>query len=335
MLRIALTSIACAVSLAFTAPAQAQEKTLVRMGTPALALWMLPLLVADDKGFVAEEGLALKINYMRGGPEALAALIGKNIDIMSGALSGILILRSKGVPVKVVSGMAGVRTFALVVDAKRHAGVTDISQMKGMRIATARRGSDSDLVLRVLLDDAKLRPDRDVNLIQIGGYENHLTAIEKGEVDASMILEPFLTFGVQKGLIKPVIDLMAGQGPEALSARIWTAMAATEELIQQRRDMVQGLVRSVGRGVKYIDENEDGTVEVARKHFPAMDAGQLREIIKRSVRVKRGRGFLTEITPEAIELENKFLIGEKLIPAAQRYEDVVATDMRTYWQSSR
>jgi NitT/TauT family transport system substrate-binding protein len=335
MLRVALTSLVCAVSLAITAPAHAQEKTVVRMGTPALALWMLPILVADDKGFLAEEGLALKMNYMRGGSEALAALIGKNIDVMSGALSGTVILRSKGVPVKVLSAVAGVRTFALVVDAKRHAKVNDISQIKGLKIATSRRGSDGDLVMRVLLDDANLSPEKDVNLIQIGGYDNHLTAIEKGEVDGSMILEPFLTVGVQKGIIKPVVDLMAGQGPEALSSRIWTAITATEEFIKQRPKIVQGLVRGVGRGVKFIESNEGGTVEVARKHFPTMEAGQLREIIRRNAHVARGRGFLTEITPAAIELENRFLVGEKFIPAAQRYEDVVAVDMKPFWQSSR
>jgi NitT/TauT family transport system substrate-binding protein len=335
MFRKAVIGLVCIATVAFAASARGQEKTVVRMGTPALALWMLPLLVAEDQGFLAKEGLTLKINYMRGGSEAAAALIGGNVDVMSGALSGVLILRSKGVHVKALSAIAGVRTFALVVDARRHANVTDIHQIKGMKIATSRSGSDGDLVLRVLLSGAKLSPEKDVSLIQIGGYDNHLRAIEKGEVDGSMILEPFLTIGEKRGIIKPVISLMAGQGPEDLTKRIWTALSTTEEFITQKPKVAQDLVRAIARAVEYIDTNDEGAVAVAHEHFPKMDVALLREIVKHNIHVPRGHGFLTEISPEAIDLENKFLVSEKLIPAPERYDDVVATSMEPYWHLSR
>ncbi len=335
MFRKVVIALACIATIAFGTTARAQEKTVVRMGTPALGLWMLPLLVAEDKGYLAKEGLTLKINFMRGGSEAAAALIGGNVDVMSGALSGVLILRSKGVHVKALCAVAGVRTFALVVDAKRHGNVTDIHQIKGMKIATSRRGSDGDLVLRVLLSDANLSPEKDVSLIQIGGYDNHLRAIEKGEVDGSMILEPFLTIGEKRGIIKPVLSLMAGQGSEALTKRIWTAVSTTEDFIKQKPKIAEGLVRGIANAVKYIETNDEGAVEVAHKHFPKLDVGLLREIVKHNIHVARGHGFLAEITPEAIDLENKFLVKEKFIPAPLRYDNIVATGMEPYWHASR
>ena len=331
MFRKTLLGLACVATIASTTVARAQEE--VRMGTPPRALWMLPIFVAQEKGFLAKEGLTLKINYMRGGSEAAAALIGKNIDVMTGALSGVMILHAKGVAVKALSAVAGVRTFALVVDAKRHANVTDIQQIKGMKIASSRRGSDGDLVTRVLLSEAKLSPERDVNLIQIGGYDNHLTAIEKGEVDGSMILEPFLTLGMQKGIIKPIVNLMKGQGPEALTKRIWTAISTTDDFIEQKPKVVQGLVRGIANAVKYMETNDDGTVEVAHKYFPTMDAQVLREIVRNNVHVPHGHGFLAEITPEAVDLENKFLVSEKFISSPEKYQDVVATSMEPYWHA--
>ena len=326
--------LACIAAIVLVTPAHAQKNTVVRMGTPALGLWMLPLLVGQDKGFFEKEGLEVKINYMRGGSEAAAALIGGNVDVMSGALSGVLILRAKGAPVQALCAIAGVRSFALVVDAKRHAKVTDIHQIKGMKIATSRRGSDGDLVMRTLLADANLSPEKDVTLIQIGGYDNHLRAIEKGEIDGAMILEPFLTIGAKRGIIKPVLSLMAGQGPESLIKRIWTAVSTTETFVKQKPKIAEGLVRAIANAVKYIDTNEQGTVEVARKHFPKMDPAVLSEIVKSNVHVKRGRGFLAEISPESIDLENKFLVAEKLIPAPESYKDVVATGMSQYWRAS-
>ncbi len=331
MLARTVTAFACIAALALGAPARAQEKTVVRMGTPPLALWMLPVFVAKERGFLAKQGIDLNISYMRGGSEAAAALVGQNIDVMAGALSGAIILRSKGLPVKALSAIAGVRTFALVVDAKRHANVHDIQQIKGMKIATSRRGSDGDLVLRVLLKDAKLDPERDVNLIQIGGYANHLTAIQKGEVDGSMILEPFLTIGEKDGTIKPVVDLMAGQGPEALSKRIWTVLISSEDFLQKKPKLAQGLVTAIVEGVNYIAADEDGAVQVAHTYFPKMDAGLLHDIIDHNIHVRRGKGFLADISPEAIELENKFLIDEHFIAKEQPYNDIVATSMEPYW----
>jgi sulfonate transport system substrate-binding protein len=334
MLARFLTAFACVAALTLSGPAEAQNKTVIRMGTPPLALWMLPIFVAKERGFLAKRNLDLDISYMRGGSEAAAALVGQNIDVMAGALSGAIILRSKGVPVKALSAIAGVRTFALVVDAKRHANVTDIQQIKGMKIATSRRGSDGDLVLRVLLKDANIDPEKDVSLIQIGGYANHLTAIQKGEVDGSMILEPFLTIGEKEGIIKPVVDLMAGQGPEDLSKRIWTVLVSSENFLQQKPKVAQGLVSAIAEAVNYIDTNEDGAVRVAHAYFPKMDSALLHDIIDRNLHVRRGKGFLVDISPEAVNLENNFLVSEHFIAKEQPYNDIVATSLEKYWHAS-
>jgi NitT/TauT family transport system substrate-binding protein len=187
----------------------------------------------------------------------------------------------------------------------------------------------------VLLSDATLNAEKDVSLIQIGGYDNQLLAIQKGEIDGAMILEPFLTTGVKKGIIKPVVNLMAGQGPEPLRKRVWTALTTTEAFLQSKPKIAQGLVSGISAAVHYLNTNQDGAVEVARKYFPKLDAVLLGEIVKNNINIPGGRGFLAEISTEAIDLENKFLISEKFIPSAQPYKDVVATGMTQYWKASR
>ena len=312
-----------------------ESKTVVRMGTPPLAIWMLPIQVAEAKGFFAAEGLDVKINYMRGGSEAAAALIGNDIDVLCGAVSHTLVLRSKGLPIKALVGVAGIRDFALVVDAKRHANVTSIKQMKGFKIATSRRGSDGDQITRMLLKEAGLSPSTDVSLIQIGGYQNHLTAIEQGEVDGSMILEPFLTVGVRKGIIKPVVDFLNGQGPDSLRKRIWTDLAATDDYIKANPKVAEHLVRAIARAVSFIDNDVDGASAIAQKYFPSMDPETLHEIVQRHAKSPRGHGYETTISPEAIGLENKYLLSQQSIPKALKYDDVVDTAMEPYWTVSR
>jgi NitT/TauT family transport system substrate-binding protein len=312
--------------------AVAQDKVVLRMGLPAIGLHHLPVLIADARGYFAEQGLQFTMNFMRGGSEAAAALTAGNIDVMNGAFAHAVNLRAKGIPVKFLVANAGVRDFALVVDAKRHAKVASVAQLKGMRIATSRRGSDGDQLTRFLLEQAGLDPDRDATLIQIGGYQNHLTAIEKGDVDASMILEPFLTLGVRKGTIKTLVDFLKGEGPDVVHKRIWTGLMVTDGFYRDRRDVCVRIVRAIVRAVRSISDDPEGTLAATQKHFPTIEADTLREILKRHVEVPRGRAFLASVGAEALNAENQFLVKFGVIKTAQTYEDVVGTAMSPYWQ---
>ena len=61
-------------AFAFTAGAQAKIKLAV--SHPPMGLHLLPVLVAEDRGFFAAEGLEIKHSFMAGGSAAAAAMIG-------------------------------------------------------------------------------------------------------------------------------------------------------------------------------------------------------------------------------------------------------------------
>lgn len=332
---LTLRGLLVAVVVLAASLAEAQDKIQLKMGLPPVGLHELPVLVAEARGYFAQEGIQVSLNFMRGGSEAAAALTGKNIDVMLSAFEHALNLREKGIPVKVLVASAGLRDFALVVDAKRHAGVRTVKDIKGLRIAIPRRGSDGDQLLRFLLEDAGMSAEQDVKMIQIGGYQNHLTAIEKGDADGSMILEPFLTVGVRKGTIKSVVDLLQGEGPEIVHKRVWTVLVVTDDFYRARRDVCARIVRAVARAVQSIREDPAGTFDVAKKYFPTVEDGVLREIMRRHVETPRGQAWLTELTSAALETENQYLLKQGLIKKPQKYDELVATEMAQYWKTPR
>ncbi len=309
----------------------AQEKVKITIGHPPIALHLLPAMVAEERGFFAAEGLDVSNVYMAGGSAGAAAMMGGSVDVASGAVTRGVLLQSKNINVKLISAMAGARDWAIVVDAKRHGKVSSVKGLKDLKIATPRRGSDADQIIRAILDDEGMRVGPDVQLIQIDGFQNQILALEKGDVDGAILAEPFVTMGVRQGTIKRVLDLMQGQGPAILRNRIWTALMVKDEFLAKRGDVAGKLVRAIKRAIDAIYNDPQMTVAVASKNLPTVEKPLLEEMVPHLLKANNPKAFATQITPEAIAAENEWLIKTKDITEAIPYERVVAKDMAKYW----
>jgi ABC-type nitrate/sulfonate/bicarbonate transport system substrate-binding protein len=176
-----------------------------------------------------------------------------------------------------------------------------------------------------------MRVGPDVQLIQIDGFQNQMLALEKGDVDGAILAEPFVTMGVRQGTIKRVLDLMQGQGPALLRNRIWTALMVKDEFLAQRGDVAAKLVRSIARAVDAIYKDPQMTIAVASKNLPTVERPLLEEMIPHLLKANNPKAFATQLTPEAIEAENEWLLKTKEITKKISYDDVVAKEMAKYW----
>lgn len=321
---------ALAALLATSLSAPAKDLIQIRMAHPPLALHELPLLVASENGFFEAEGLKVTHSFMTGGNEAATALIAGNVDVLNSALTQPMKLRAKNVPIKIIAGVAGVRDYGIVVDQKRHGNAKTLADLKGLRIATPRRGSDSDQVLRFILESHGFNLDRDVQLIQIGGYQNHLLAMDKGDVDASILTEPFFTNGLAQGAIKPVFDMLKGDGPQSLRQRVFTCLVVTDEFLKNKPDIVERIVRAVKKATDSMYKDPVSGIKVAEKYFPSVKPEVIKAIYSRLASATTGRAYDTGVSHAAIDAENKFLIESGVFKTPIAYSDAVA-DMSKIW----
>jgi len=77
------------------ASAQAPEKTKINVATASLGLPYLPLIIAQQRKYFAEEGLEVEIAAFAGGSKALQSLMGGSSDVASGAYSNTLTMARK------------------------------------------------------------------------------------------------------------------------------------------------------------------------------------------------------------------------------------------------
>jgi NitT/TauT family transport system substrate-binding protein len=317
--------------LCLVSTASAQDKIKITIAHPPVALHLLPIMVADDQGFFAAEGLDVQNTYMAGGSAGAAAMMGGSVEAASGAVTRAVLLQAKGIKVKLLTAMAGARDWAIVVDAKRHAGVSSVKGLKGLKIATPRRGSDGEQIVRAILEEEKMHVGPDVQLVQIDGFQNQMIAIEKGDVDGAIMSEPFLTMGVQNGTLKRVLDLLEGQGPALLRNRIWTGIIVKEEFLAQNGDVAAKIVRAIKKSTQAIYDDPRMAIAVASKNMPSIGKPLLEQMIPHLLKANDPKAYLTRIDPEAIAAENEWLVKIDQIKQKIAYDDVVATSMSKLW----
>ena len=326
LLALAILGIAVAAS-----PAAAQKKIQISIAHPPVALHLLPIMVAQDRGYFAAEGLEVQNNFMAGGSAAAAAMMGGSVDATSGAMARAVLLRAKGIKVKLLNAIAGIRDWAIVVDSKRHAGVKSISALKGLKIATPRRGSDGDQIINWIVRSAGMKVGDDVSLVQIGGFQNHMIAIQKGDVDGSIMPEPFVSMGARKGTVHRVVDLLKGEGPKIMGNRVWTGLLVKEEFLQKRPEVAAKMTRAIAKAIRAIYADHDMAISVAAKRMPKVGKDLLTEMIPLRLTTSSGKAYLTAVSRAAVEAENEYLAKIGRLKSKVAYEDVVATGMSKHW----
>src|SRR5262245_62727509 len=112
--------------------------------TPTLS-GTLPLFVAQDFGFFAAEGLEVKTVFIRGGPTAMAALVGGGVDYA--LVGGVAAVRaiSQNAPMFIISGMQPYMDYTLLA-AK---GITTVNDLKGKVVGVTGPGGAAEFAAGV------------------------------------------------------------------------------------------------------------------------------------------------------------------------------------------
>jgi ABC-type nitrate/sulfonate/bicarbonate transport system substrate-binding protein len=160
----------------------------------------LQLRLGVERGFFRDEGIALNVRIVFGGPEIAAAYDSGALKIGElGTPPGITAM-ARGARFRIVaSGVRG-RAVQYLVAAP---AVADWSDLRGRRVAALSVGSCSYWFARLVLQSQGLDPDRDVQLVGLGErYPRVLELFREGELHGAVISEPNVSIGESEGLFR-------------------------------------------------------------------------------------------------------------------------------------
>jgi ABC-type nitrate/sulfonate/bicarbonate transport system substrate-binding protein len=187
MLKVFL-SVLLAVTSSFICfdPVTAQDRA--RVGWAAMTASHTPLWVAQEKGFLAKQGLLVESIFFSAGPPAMQALVAGDLDIVVTSAPNVVNPRLGGADTVMILSI--IPTFIdHIISASN---ITNPEQLRGKIGSVNRFGSISEMGLRLSLKRLGIDPEKDVRIVPAGGNPERLAAISKGISQFTIMNEPFI-----------------------------------------------------------------------------------------------------------------------------------------------
>jgi NitT/TauT family transport system substrate-binding protein len=221
--------------------------------TPTLS-GTLPIVVAQDFGFFAAEGLEVKTVFIRGGPTAMAALVGGGVDYTF--VAGVAAVRAiaQNAPMLIISGAKGLST---------------VNDLKGKVVGVTGPGGVAEFAAVEGLAKKGMVRDRDYKILYgVGNSPARAQALETGKIQAS----PF-SFLERLELEKKGFPAIFDIG-EAIPGFPFVVIASGKQKIENDPEGIVALLRAINRGLDFLKKSREKVAEsvINKKTFgdPAM-----------------------------------------------------------------
>ncbi len=256
--RIEYLFFALFVVLVFTADARSQGGVApdrVVVSYPSKSITSFPILeTAQRRGFFRKENLDVSPVYMRGGIDIKAVLTG-DADFGTGATTAVTAFVA-GAPLRVVMSLNSYVDQALYAQPKYRT----LAELKGQSIGSLNPGGLVDTLLRKVIVQNGLSPERDFILLNMGGTPERYAALKSGTLAASMLSAPHSLRAEKEGFTKIAATRDYVDVPG-------TALVAHADKIKKQPEMIKRFLRATLRSMNYIRENRADTTQMITREF--------------------------------------------------------------------
>jgi NitT/TauT family transport system substrate-binding protein len=171
--------------------AAAQTKVTIAVGGGA-CLCYLPTVLAKQLGEFDKAGLSVELVDLKGGSDALKAVLGGSADVVSGYFDHCVNLAAK--KQELVSFVVYDRYpgLVLVVSPSHAKEISSVKDLAGKKVGVSAPGSSTDFFLKYLMKKNGLDPTS-AAVIGVGLGATAVAAMEQGQIDAAVMLDPAVT----------------------------------------------------------------------------------------------------------------------------------------------
>jgi len=252
-----LIAAAAAFLLIATNAASAQgrpDSTKVRLavgGKPAL--FYLPLTVTERLGYFREQGLDVEIADFPGGARALQALIGGSADVVTGSFDHTIQMQAKKQPIVAVIQLGRFPGYVLAVLAGKAQGYRSPADLQGWKIGVTAPGSSTHFMVQHLMVKNGLKRE-DASFVGIGASASAVAAVQRGEIDAIVNVDPVISLLESQNLIRVVADTRTEAGTREVFGGPYPAavLYASQSFVDGNPRTIQALVNALWRGLNWI-----------------------------------------------------------------------------------
>ena len=273
LLGIALVTLQLGVALAEPAMRPLETVRLAQFGKAKFLLY-LPLYLAEEEGYLRDEGVQLEVSFAGNDDQVFATLVSGSADVAVGDPIFTAIAAERGFPAKTVALLVsklGVYGYAKAGAVRKIENAADLS---GLRVGSYPAPSTTYALLQELNRSGKL--SRPITVVE-GAQGTQFPMLVSGTVDVGIDLEPAVSVVEAKGY-GVIFDMTKFSDAQAV-----TGLMTTARMIGERPAALQGLVRGVDRALKVLRQDRSVGYRTAMKLYPEIEPEILRRAVDRLV----------------------------------------------------
>src|SRR6266436_2084913 len=269
-------------------------QTKITVGVAAMSPRTIPLLIAQEQGLFAKQGIDARIVLIKGAPTLVASLISGDIEVGYTGGTAVLGAASQGLYLRILSSISSKLTHTIAANPN----LKTIEQLRGKSFGIQSIGGSTWMHTILSLEHVGLDVKRDhINLLVIGDSVLIGQSLEAGRIDAAV-----LDGALVRRLKSRGFTLIADMTPEKI------LMALVDSIAYTLAPMNKGVVTKTIMQRFHISDPavaEDGyqdlLTSIERKPLPSLEA--LRNI----------RRLMAVQSPKAANVKVEELIDARLI----------------------
>jgi len=214
----------------------------------------LPIRAAASLGYFEQEGVAVDVSEVTGGAKAMEALLGGSVDAAAAAMSDVLQLAAGGRQLRAFLLLATRPTMALAVAPARRGAIRTPADLKGRIVGVSAPGSATHQFLEYLLSTNGIA-SADVGVVSVGMAASSVAALERGTVDAAVLLSSAIVTLEQRDSGLLIADTRTAAGARrVLGSDVFPSLGivAAEEWLDRNADSVARFVRALRRAMLWV-----------------------------------------------------------------------------------
>lgn len=142
-------------------------------------------MVRKRIGILAKYGLTAEVLLITGSPRLVQSLIAGDVDFVFVGVAALIRARTRGAEVAILGASANASSQKIMIS--KTSKIRRIEDLKGAVIGVSQYGSEADTFARVALAQARLKPDKDTTIIQLGGHPQVAASLAAGKLEIGVL----------------------------------------------------------------------------------------------------------------------------------------------------
>jgi NitT/TauT family transport system substrate-binding protein len=239
-----------------TTSAWPQPRTKLNVIYPAISGINAPLWYATEQNFFPKYGLDVELIYIPTALQVTRVVLTGDSQIAFSGGAPVVSADLGGADLVLIGGVANVPAFYMMALPE----IKSIADLKGKTVGVTRFGSSTDFALRYLMLREGFNPDRDVNILQMGGMPELAAALSKRLIVAAPLSAPTHIRARAAGA-QPLLD-MAKAGVYFPH----TAVITRRAYLKTNRETVLNFFRGYSEGLQRFTHDKATAKKIIQKY---------------------------------------------------------------------